>query len=85
MKILVGKLKTAKRAPTAYRMARKLLPDFFSPSELKNCTCVPPKPGAKVVREQADHAKMKFLLGNSTVMTKQYRKQVISILLSLSR
>lgn len=52
VKVRADRLKAARRAPSAYRMARKLLADFFSPNELKKCTCVPPKPGAKVIRER---------------------------------
>ncbi len=47
------KLKTAKKAPLAYRMVGKLLTDLFFTGELKTCTCVPVKPGGRVVREQA--------------------------------
>jgi len=54
----------AQKAPDAYRMARKLLPEFFTPEELVTCSCVPPKPG-KTERPRADTGKMDLLLGTS--------------------
>lgn len=53
------KIKTAQKA---YRMARKLLPEFFTPEELVNSSCVPPKPG-KTESSRADMGKMDLLLG----------------------
>jgi len=58
------KVKIAQKAPDAYRMARKLLPEFFTPEELVTCSCVPPKPG-KTERPRADTGKMDLLLGTS--------------------
>ena len=56
------KLKVAKKQPTAYKMGRKLLPEFFEPKELSTCSSVPPKPG-KLARPQADKHKLDLLLG----------------------
>ena len=56
------KLKAAKKAPDAIKMARKLLHEFYTPTELYTSTCVPPKPG-KTPRPQADKDKMELLLG----------------------
>ncbi len=62
------KLKVAAKAPNAYRMARKVLSDLFTPGELKLCTCVPSKPGSKVIREQADATKLNYLLGTCNIL-----------------
>ncbi len=64
-KIKVNSLKlgVAAKAANPFKMARKLLPEFFSVEELSTYTCAPPKPGAKVKRPQADTDKLKLLLG----------------------
>ena len=62
VKVNTAKIASAKKAPNAYKMARKLLPEFFTPEELRTCTCVPPKPG-KLKRSQADPQKLGLLLG----------------------
>lgn len=62
VKVNTVKLAAAKKAPNAYKMARKLLPEFFTPTELRTNTCVPPKPG-KLKRPQADEEKLGLLLG----------------------
>ena len=63
LKINSVRLMAARKAPDAYRMARKLLPEFFTEKEMSTCMCVPPKPGAKITRPQADSEKLELLLG----------------------
>lgn len=63
-----AKLDAAKRCSDAYKMARRLLPEFFTPEELKTCTCAPPRSGAKVVRPQADAGKLTLLLGEYIIV-----------------
>ncbi len=59
-----AKFESAKRLPNAYKMARKLLPLFFSSEELRTCTCAPPRGGANTAqRPQADGRKLALLLG----------------------
>lgn len=62
VKVNTAKIVSAKKAPNAFKMARKLLPEFFTPEELCTCTCVPPKPG-KSKCSQADPQKLGLLLG----------------------
>ena len=62
VKVNTVKLAAGKKALNAYKMARKLLPEFFTPIELRTNTCVPPKPG-KLNRSQADEEKLGPLLG----------------------
>ena len=61
------KLDAAKKTKNAYKMARKLLPDFFTPEELASCTSVPPKPGG-IKRSLANPDKMRALLGVLTYL-----------------
>ncbi len=64
IKVNTAKLEVASKAVTPYKMARKLLPEFFTIEERSNCTCVPPpKPGAKVKRPQVDSEKLTLLYG----------------------
>lgn len=74
VKVNTAKIATAKKAPNAYKMARKLLPEFFIPEELRTCTCVPPKPG-KTKRPQADTQKLGLLLGMYTYTYICYAKK----------
>ena len=60
MRVSKAKVKIAQKAPDAYRMARKLLPEFFTPEELVTCSCVPSK------RPIADMEKMDLLLSMYT-------------------
>lgn len=62
LKIPKAKLQAAKRCGNSYKMARRLLPEFFTPQELQTCTCVPPRSGCKVVRPQANGTKLGLLL-----------------------
>jgi len=63
IKVNTAKLSAASKAPNPYKMARKLLPEFFSKEELSTCTCAPPKPGAKIKRPQVDSERLKLLFG----------------------
>jgi len=58
----------ARRAATPYKMARKLLPHFFTKEELMTQTCAHQKPG-KPPRPQANREKLELLLGNDTNLT----------------
>ena len=65
-KINYHKLKAAKKAKDANKMARKLLPEFFTMAELQTHTCVRHKSG-KSSRPQADEQKLSLLLGECRV------------------
>ena len=56
------KLNLARKTKDPYRMARKLLPEFYSLNELKTCSCVPLRPG-KESCPQVDKIRLKLLLG----------------------
>jgi len=61
IKVNTAKLSAASKAPTPYKLARKL-PEFTK-EELSTCTCAPPKPGAKIKRPQVDSERLKLLFG----------------------
>ena len=61
---LIGELEKARKAATPYKMARKLMPHFFTKEELRTQTCVSQKPG-KESRPQAEPEKLKLLFINN--------------------
>ena len=48
-------------AKNAYKMGRKLLPEFFTAEELMHCTTVPPK-NSKTSRQPINKSKLDDLL-----------------------
>ena len=68
LKVNTAKLAAAKKAPNAFKMGRKLLPEFFTPAELSTNTCVPTKPG-KARRPLADQEKLDLLLGTYLIFS----------------
>ena len=55
------KLNVAKKAKNAYKMGRKILPEFFTAEELMHCTTVTPK-NSKTSRQPINKSKLDDLL-----------------------
>ena len=62
MKVWKTKLTMARGKSYSYKMGRALLPEFFTPDELKTCTTVKQKTG-QTPRQQADNNKLECVLG----------------------
>ena len=58
-------MERARRAAMPYKMARKLLPQFFTKEKLMTQTCTQQKP-RKPPWPQANRDKLELLLGNDT-------------------
>ena len=56
------RVRAAKAKKCPYKMGRALLPEFFTPDELKMCSTVGTKAGRKP-RPQADSGKLQSLIG----------------------
>ena len=62
MKVRKAKLHMARGKSCPYKMGRALLPEFFTPDELKTCTTVKQRAG-QTPRPQADNNKLECVLG----------------------
>ena len=65
IRVRASKLALARGKGCPYNMARALLPEFFTPQELKLCTTVAGRSG----RPQADPEKLQHLLGKGHIIT----------------
>ena len=62
MRVRAAKLAMASKKNCPYKMGRALLPEFFTPDELKKCSTVQQRAG-QIPRPQADHVKLQCVLG----------------------
>ena len=62
-----SKLALARRKKCPYKMGRALLPEFFTPEEMRTCTTVAAR-GGQQSRPPADPEKLQHLLGKCCIL-----------------
>ena len=71
IRVRASKLAMARGERCPYKIARALLPELFTPEELKLCTTVAGRSGQQP-RPQADPEKLQHLLGKGHIIHHKY-------------